>query len=81
MLATLDTIDLEASLAQAKVSLNQAKLNQIQANSNLATAQFNLDKIQAVGELKNKILKFLKANLKLNKQHSSNKVNILGFMA
>ena len=56
VLATLDTIDLEASLAQAKVSLNQAKLNQIQDNSNLTTAQFNLDKIQAVGELKNKIL-------------------------
>jgi len=56
VLAKMDTLNLEASLAQAKVALNEAELAQIQAGYNLATAQFNLDQIEAVGELKNKIL-------------------------
>jgi HlyD family secretion protein len=55
VLAKLDTAGLEASLALARVALNQARLNQLQANSNLATAQFNLDKVQAVSDVKDAI--------------------------
>jgi HlyD family secretion protein len=41
--------------AQAKATLDQAKLAQIQANSALAAAQFNLDKTQAILDIKNDI--------------------------
>ena len=71
VLAKLDTTDLEASMAQAKVAqdqtkvtlaqaqiaLDQAYVTQIQANSGLTAAQFNLDKIQAVGDIKDAITK------------------------
>jgi HlyD family secretion protein len=55
ILAKLDPLSLEASQAQAKVALNVAKLSQIQANSNLAAAQFSLDKVQPVSDIKDKI--------------------------
>jgi HlyD family secretion protein len=69
VLAKLDTSAMEVSLAQAKTgqdqahlalaqaqaALNQANISKLQAQSALTAAQFNLDKIQAVGELRNKI--------------------------
>jgi HlyD family secretion protein len=71
ILAKLDTADLEASLAQARVAqdqtqvalaqaqvaLDQAYVTQIQANSSLTASQFNLDKIKAVGDIKDAITK------------------------
>jgi HlyD family secretion protein len=47
----------QVGLAQAKVALDQANVAQIQANSALTAAQFNLDKIQAVGDIKDAITK------------------------
>lgn len=44
-------------MEQAKVSLDQAYITQIQANSSLTNAQFNLDKIQAVADIKDAITK------------------------
>ncbi len=69
VLAKLDTADLEASLAQAKVAqdqsqvgltqakvaMDQALLAQIVAKSALAGAQFNLDKTQAISDIKDAI--------------------------
>ena len=55
VLAKLDTTSLEASVAQAQVSLNTAKLAQIQANSSLTSAEFYLDQVQAVSDIKDEI--------------------------
>ncbi len=45
----------QVGLAQAKVALDQALLAQIVAKSSLAGAQFNLDKTQAILDIKNDI--------------------------
>ena len=69
VLAKLDTADLEASraqaelaqeqaraaLAQAQIALNQAYVTQTQAKVSLVAAQFNLDKISAVAQIKDEI--------------------------
>lgn len=71
VLAALDTSSLEVQLAQARVTLdqaklaqtqaqntlNQAQLAQIQAKSALVVAQFNLDRTQAVSDVKDEITK------------------------
>jgi len=69
VLARLDTNSLETSLSQAKINLEQAQITrvqmslalekanlaQIQAESNLVTAQFNLDKVTPVCEIKDRM--------------------------
>ena len=40
---------------QGQAALDQARLSQVQANSSLAAAQFNLDKVQAVSDIKDGI--------------------------
>jgi HlyD family secretion protein len=70
ILAKLDTLNLELAVAQAKVNLDQAKLTQIQGQSALQTAQFNLDKTQAISDIKDAItsdqwaLKIAQVNVK-----------------
>ena len=70
VLAKLDTINLELAVAQAKVNLDQAKLAQTQGQSALQTAQFNLDKTQAISDIKDAItsdewaLKIAQVNIK-----------------
>jgi HlyD family secretion protein len=73
VLAALDTSSLEVQLAQARVAqdqarlaqtqaqnaLNQAQLAQIQTKSALAAAQFNLDRTQAVSDIKDEITKMV----------------------
>lgn len=55
LLATLDTTSLEIALAQAKVNLGQAILSKTSSASALETAKFNLDKTQAVAQIKDVI--------------------------
>ena len=55
VLAKLDTSNLEATLAQDKVTLDQAVLAQTTAQLALETAKFNLDKTQAVSNIKDVI--------------------------
>ncbi len=56
VLARLDTISLESSLAQAKATFDQAELGLTQANVSLKTAQFNLDKSKAASNIKRQIV-------------------------
>jgi multidrug resistance efflux pump len=42
----------QVTLVQTKIALDQAYLVQLQAESSLAAAQFNLDKVQAVSDIK-----------------------------
>ena len=55
VLAKLDTASLELALSQAQVGLDQAKIAQTAANTGLTAAQFNLDRTQAVSEIKDAI--------------------------
>ena len=55
VLAKLDTASLELAASQAKVALDQAKIAQTAASTALTAAQFNLDKTQAVADIKDQI--------------------------
>ncbi len=95
VLAKIDTSALEVALAQAKVAqsqtqvtlaqsklaLDQANVTKIQAESALTTAQFNLDRIQAVGDIKDKIMKLqmLIAAAEVNRKQASATGDTEGF--
>jgi HlyD family secretion protein len=55
--AEIGVTQAEIALTQARLSLSQAESAKTQAESGVTVAQFNLDRIQAVGDIKDDIIK------------------------